>query len=152
MPLQLGGVETARRQRVPWNPDIPAEGLDAANRIKELRSQGFVVVQEEDGEVTLDPPKRDPNVGVFRILSQNGDDRVIWDRRDKHQVKEAFQKFKELMQEGYTAYVTSNDGSRGHRITEFDPGLEEIILGTDLGNGQRGQAGEVVCVPKTVPG
>jgi hypothetical protein len=152
MPLQLGGVETARRQVVPWNPEIPAECNDAKARVAELRNQGFLVIKEEDGEVTLDPPERADDQGLFRILSQNGDDRVIWDRRDKNQVKEAFLKFKELMKKGYTAYVTKRDGSRGHRITEFDPGLEEIILGADLGNGKRGPAGEATLVPKTVPG
>ena len=152
MPLQLGGVETARRQLVLWNPAISAECTDAKDRVKELENKGFLISEKENGSITLSPPKRDPNVGVFRILSQNGDDRVIWDRRNKNQVKEAFLKFKELMKKGYTAYVTRNDGSKGHRIDEFNPALEEIILGAPRGNGQRGPAGEVVCVPRTVAG
>jgi len=152
MPLQLGGVETARRQIVLWNPEAPEEHKDSKERIEKLISQGFILKNETDGEVVLDPPNRDADIGCFRILSQNGDDRVIWDRREKNQVKEAFNKFKELMKKGYTAYATRNDGSRGHRITEFDPGLEEIILGAIGIGGKRGPAGEAVLVPKTVPG
>ena len=142
MALQLGGVDTARRQEVLWDPDSHSQCVEAQQRIDELCDQGFLITEEDNGEVTLEPPERDPNICVFRILSQNGDDRVIWDRRDKSQVKEAFQKFKELLKKGYTAYVTRIDGSKGHKITEFHPGLEEILL----------QAKEAVCVPKTVPG
>jgi hypothetical protein len=142
MPLQLGGVETKRRQVVVWDIKDPDQHSDAMDKIVDLKNEGFTISSGEIGEVTLDPPKRDPNIGVFRILSQNGDDRVIWDRRCKDQVKEAFQKFKELLEKGYTAYAASPDGKRGHKITAFDPGLQEIILG----------AGEAILVPKTVPG
>ncbi|MHA2280073.1 MAG: hypothetical protein ACXAC5_04250 [Promethearchaeota archaeon] len=142
MPLQLGGVETKRRQVVVWDTEDPEQLRDATDRIASLKKSGFTVTSTDEGETTLEPPKRDPNIGVFRILSQNGDDRVIWDRRDKHQVKEAFQKFKELLDKGYTAYAATADGRRGHKITAFDPGLQEIILG----------AGEAILVPRTVPG
>lgn len=142
MPLQLGGIETERKQVVVWDTDDPAQCQDAINRVTSLTKDGFTVACKDTGEITLEPPKRDPNIGMFRILSQNGDDRVIWDRRDKNQVKEAFQKFRELLQKGYTAYAATPDGSRGHKITAFDPGLQEIILG----------AGEAILIPKTIPG
>jgi hypothetical protein len=142
MPLALGGVETARRQVVLWDSDNEDEHIEAMGRIIDLKKEGFSIVKEENGEVVLEPPARGEDIGCFRILSDNGDDRVVWDRRIATQVREAFMKFKELMKKGYTAYAIRRDGSRGHRITEFDPGLEEIILG----------AGEAVLVPKTVPG
>ena len=85
MPLQLGGTDTARPQTVTWNPDIYQEVKEAIARIKELEKQGFIAEGPSDGwqigEVRLRPPDRDPNIGCFRILSDNGDDRVIWDRR-----------------------------------------------------------------------
>ncbi len=142
MTLQLGGVETKRPQVVVWNPDVQEEGADARTRISNLKRCGFSVRCKERGEVTLDPPIRGENIGLFRILSDNGDDRVVWDRRIKEQVKEAFAKFRALLKKGYTAYAVHRDGSRGHKITEFDPGLQEIILG----------AGEAILVPKTAPG
>jgi ABC-type glycerol-3-phosphate transport system substrate-binding protein len=135
MPLQLGGVDTMRPQVISWDPTIYDQLTEAAEEIKRLENQGFTIDYEEDGEARLIPPAKDPNVGVFRILSQNGDDRIVWDRRIKDQVKEAFKKFKELIAKGYAAYAATSDGNRGHKITEFDPGLEEIIL-----------------IPKTVPG
>jgi predicted Rdx family selenoprotein len=143
MPLQLGGVETKRRQVVVWDEKDLTQCLDAADKIEDLLKSGFTVSSKDVGEVTLTPPARDPNIGVFRILSQNGDDRVIWDRRDAGQVKEAFEKFRELLtKKGYTAYAATEDGKRGHKITAFDPGLEEVILG----------AGEAILVPKTAAG
>lgn len=142
MPLQLGGVETERKQVVVWDTDDPVQCQDAVDRVASLTKDGFIVAYKDTGEITLEPPKRDSNIGVFRVLSQNGDDRVIWDRRDKNQVKEAFQKFRELLSKGYTAYAATPDGKRGHKITAFDPGLQEIILG----------AGEAILVPRTVPG
>lgn len=83
----------------------------------------------------MDPPTRDPNQGLFRILSESGDDHVVWDRRDAAQVKDAYKKFNELIKKGYTAYATTSAGKKSHRIDDFDPSLEEIIL-----------------VPKTIPG
>lgn len=142
MPLNLGGVETARPQTVTWDPYLYDQLTEARKRIDSLTKQGFILEYEEEGEARLLPPDRDPNIGCFRILSDNGDDRVIWDRRIPKQVKEAFKKFKELMKKGYSAYATTSDGSRGHKITEFDPSLEEIVLG----------AKEAILLPKTAPG
>lgn len=138
----MGGLETARAQTVTWDPYVYEQTSEARKRIGILTKQGFTLQYENDGEARLLPPPKDVNIGCFRILSDNGDERVIWDRRIKEQVKEAFSKFKELMKKGYTAYASTNDGQKGHKITEFDPGLEEIILG----------AKEAILVPKTVPG
>ncbi len=145
MPLNLGGVETLRPQVITWNPDAYDEAADARQQIADLKKQGFTVRNEEDGEVILQPPQRDPNQGCFRILSQNGDDRIVWDRRNKKEVKEAFKVFKEFIEKGYTAYVVRSDGSRGHKITDFDYALEEIIFGQREGSNDvsgRGVAGE----------
>lgn len=128
--LALGGLGTMRPQLVVWNPAMPAEACEAAARIAELKEQGFVEVDGSSvpGETRLVPPQRDANFGLLRVLSDNGDDRVIWDRRDPMQVREAFARFQSFIKRGYTAYVSMGDGQRGHRIHEFDPGLEEVIL------------------------
>lgn len=128
MPLQMGGVETERAQRILWDPNSADELLEANDRIESLTQSGFEVQYIMDGEARLMPPPMNPNKGYMRILSENGDDRVVWDRTVKDQVKEAFKKFTELVKKGYTAYVASATGARGHKITEFNPGLQEIIL------------------------
>jgi hypothetical protein len=146
MPLQLqvnDGPETARTQVITWDPDVYAETADARKRRAELEQQGFKVSKESDGEVVLDPPLRPENMNVFRVLSDAGDDRIVWDRTCPQQVKEAYQKFKELLKAGYTAFVVLASGKKGHKITEFDPSLQEILMAKGT---------EIMMVPKTVPG
>lgn len=142
MPLQLGGVETARPQIITFNPEVAAEVRDALNRRAKLERQGFRVKKEDSGEILLEPPPSGPSIHVFRILSQDGDERLVWDRLDPKQVKEAFVKFKELLKKGYTAFCVLASGQRGHKITDFDPGLQEILLTNK----------EVLLVPPTIPG
>lgn len=140
MPLQLGDIDTLRPKVFVWDKNSKEQFEEVLIEIEKVSKQGFkpinvsaITIDLE--EVKMVPPQRDPNYGCFRILSQNGDDRVIWDRRDKNQVKDAYKKFKELTDKGYTAYASTTTGNKGHRITEFDPGLEEIIM-----------------VPVTIPG
>lgn len=97
-------------------------------RYRELRKRGFARVSVAPGEIVLRPPPRASHDIVFRALTENGDDVVVWDRRDPKQVKEAFKRYKELVDMGYTAYATTSDGKKGHRIDGFDPGLEEILF------------------------
>lgn len=150
MPLQLGGHETERPRVLTWDPEVPTQVEEAVKTRHELELQGFqprglkpYQTWLDKGELVLDPPPKPANQNVMRILSQNGDDRVVWDRTCPDQVKEAFKKFKELLKKGYTAFVVLASGERGHKISEFDPGLQEILL-------QEGT--ELVMVPKTVPG
>lgn len=143
MPLQLGGLETTRPQVVTWDPEVNDQVTEARQRVASLIAQGYQKRKDEDGEVVLDPPPKGDNINVFRVLSQNGDDRIVWDRTDPLQVKEAFRKFKELLKKGYTAFTVLANGKRGHKITEFDPGLMEILMAKGT---------EVLMVPKTVPG
>lgn len=142
MPLQLGGIETDRPQIIAYDPAIAAEVQEALARRTRLVKQGYLLKKEEPGEIHLDPPPKGPHIGVFRILSQNGDERLVWDRRDAKQVREAFTKFKELLKKGYTAFTVLANGARGHKLTEFDPGLQEILM----------TAKEVLMVPPTIPG
>jgi hypothetical protein len=135
MPLQLGDVSTERAQIISYDPASTAQVAEAVARESTLVRQGFIVRERGEGKVELDPPPRGPNIGVFRILSDNGDDRIVWDRSAADQVRDAFKKFKELLGKGYRAYATVTGGRKGHQIEDFDPGLEEILL-----------------VPGTVPG
>jgi len=143
MPLQLSAdASTDRPQRVLWDPANEDEAADARRRKAMLLAQGFILKMEAAGEALLEPPPTEEHVRILRILSKNGDDRVVWDRRNADQVREAFAKFKELLQAGYTAFTVLAGGERGHKLTEFDPGLEEIFFA----------AKEVVAIPRTMPG
>lgn len=128
MPLQLGDVTHEREQLILFDPQVYEEAAEARRKYKQLRKHGFTLKAREPGKLELRPPSRDPHKGLFRILSKNGDDHVVWDRRDPTQVREAYKKFSDFIKKGYTAYATTGAGKKGHRIDDFDPGLEEIIL------------------------
>lgn len=128
MPLQMGNISTHRDQVILFDPTNVAEKMEAENKAINLLKAGFLLGEKSEGKIEIKHPKRDSNQGLFRILSENGDDHVVWDRRDPAQVREAFAKFKDFQDKGYTAYATNSDGKKGHKLEDFDPGLEEIIL------------------------
>lgn len=135
MPLQLESSQ--REQLITFDPADGAQRKEAYARCTTLISCGYKLVRksEDEGELVLAPPARDPAKGLLLWLSDKGDEHLVWDRSDPAQVREAFAKFKELLAKGFTAYAVRNDGTRGHRIHEFDPAAYEIRL-----------------VPGTIPG
>lgn len=142
MPLVMPDVSTERPQVLVFDHKIDAERIDAEKREQMLLRQGFKVRRRAKGKVTLIPPPRGETIHVFRVLTDNGDDRIVWDRSKPAEVRDAFKKFKELLGKGYRAYVTVAGGKRGHRIDDFDPGLQEVLF----------KEKEVTLVPPTVPG
>lgn len=138
--LQLADASTERPKQIQWDPTIPQDWEDAEKTIKKYRDQGFTLRAvagnlEKGGVAVMDPPARDPNLILFRVLSDEGDTRLVWDRREPDQVKEAYVRFKEMLDKGYTAFAIRSDGKKGSRLEEFDPLHEEILM-----------------VPRTMPG
>ena len=129
MPLCLE-THAAPPQRILWDPAVSTEVDEALAKLRELTEQGFRAVGGSlpDGELLLAPPPRPPGTGLMRILSQNGDDRIVWSRRVAAEVREAYDKFRELIQKGYKAYAILSDGTRGHELHDFDPFVEECLL------------------------
>lgn len=78
-----------------------------------------------------DDQQSNKDQGFFRILSiESGDDRVVWDRRDPEQIKDAAKLFNELIAKGQIAYAIGPDGKtdKNRQLTEFDATLEEIMF------------------------
>jgi len=65
---------------------------------------------------------------TMKILSQSGDDRIVWDCEDSKEAIEARSKFYELLEKGYKAYSVDVSGRKNRRITEFDVEAEEILM------------------------
>lgn len=135
MPLQLEPDRTERPKRLVWDPADPRQTEDAQKERAALLARGFLLQVERDGEAVLVPPELEAHHLVFRVLSQNGDDRIVWDRRSGAQVREAATKFKSLADAGYTMYAAGRGGKRSHKMDIFDPTVEEVI-----------------AVPGTIPG
>ncbi len=55
---------------------------------------------------------------VFTILTGSGDDRLVWDKSDPAQVREAIEKFDSYIDNGYIAFLIGEDGQRGAQITK----------------------------------
>jgi hypothetical protein len=67
--------------------------------------------------------------GLMSTLASSGDLRVMWDRRNKAEVKAARAQFNDLTGKGYLAYeAKGKDGNQGEQIRQFDPKAERIIL------------------------
>ena len=74
-------------------------------------------------------------MGVLRVLSHHGDDRIVWDRSAAEQgdldaqaaVREAERIFAEQRMRGATAVKVAPDRP-AERIEKFDPAAEEIVM------------------------
>jgi hypothetical protein len=144
MPLQLNTPETARDKLITWDPDNLIETKEAKEEINRFRRLGFTMSDESniEGECRLYAPKPAEHQLIYRVLSANGDDRLVWDRRNADEVQEAKIKFDEYIEKGYRAYVCRRDGTKGSQIESFDALLQEVIM----------EKGQVVMVPKAMPG
>lgn len=67
--------------------------------------------------------------GMFRILSKDGDTRVVWNRYSIAEVREAKSMFDDLIAKGMVPYqVDANGQSTPVVMQEFDPSAEEVIF------------------------
>lgn len=86
---------------------------------------------------------------VFTILGPNGDDRLCWDCGDPAQIKEALERFDEMIDKGYIAFLVDDQGKQTEQINKADwqrmdvRQREEILF-------KKPQ--EVRCVPQMVGG
>lgn len=130
MPLQMHTEEdyTSRPTIVAWDHNVDTESREALSQIADYLGRGFRVLSEGPGEVRFAPPPRPMNLGIMRVLTKNGDDRITWDRGNEEEIAEAITKFDELKAKGYTAFSVTSDGKKGHEIDLFDPGAEEVLM------------------------
>ncbi len=128
MPLSLD-VPSDQPEVVSWEP-TPEGEKEALDRIDWLKSQGysFKELNRKEGYAKMLPPSLPENMGLMRVISENGDDRIIWDRGSADEVRDAAKKVQELKAKGHTAYYAKTDGGKGAEMEEFDPFSEEAII------------------------
>ena len=71
--------------------------------------------------------KKEGNIN-YKITGPNGDDRFAWDRRDIDQIKQARDKFYDLLKKGYFAFGVNTKGQKHSKMGRFDPDAEEVIF------------------------
>ena len=74
-------------------------------------------------------------MGEMRIISGEGDTKMLWDPANEDEVEAAEQQFDNLIEKGFTAFAVKKDGEKGKKITKFDE-----------------QAGKIILVPRMVGG
>lgn len=107
---------------------------------------GFIIAEAEVGEGCL----------AMHFIDDSGDQRIIWDLRDKKQVAEAAKKFNEYVAKGWKPYAIDRKGKRGRRIFGFDAHEEEVIF-EDKTTKEKlvdfvKKFAEVKVLPRTYPG
>jgi hypothetical protein len=161
MPLQLNTPDPAMdlRKRIVWDPCVASDVLEAQDKVKSLREQGFKPVPDQcfNGQMVMEPPARADGLFLMRVLDDNGDTRLVWNRRDQAEVDEARAKFDEYIKKGHRAYVCRSDGTKGRRVETFDSMMEELILmekrAAEKHDASKGWGQpEAIMVPRTHPG
>ena len=67
-------------------------------------------------------------MGELRLMSEDGDLKIVWDPENDDEVAAVESKFDELVGKGFKAFSVKKNGNRGVEIKEFDPGAGKIIL------------------------
>lgn len=68
-------------------------------------------------------------------LDHTGDSRFMWSKDNPDEVEAAKKTFKRLLDKGYDAFKVRADGSKGEKISSFDPDAEKIIMSPRLVGG-----------------
>ena len=70
-----------------------------------------------------------PDNGMFRIMSKEGDTRVVWNRLSLVELRSAKEMFDDLISKGMVPYHVGEDGQASPtEMAEFDPSAEEVIF------------------------
>lgn len=72
---------------------------------------------------------------IMHVLDDTGDTKIMWNPRDKDEVKNAKKNFARLVEQGFRAFSVKKTGEKGERLTEFDPASEKIIFVPQLAGG-----------------
>ena len=74
-------------------------------------------------------------MGELRILSSEGDTKMMWHPNNEDEVEVAEASFNKLINKGYAAFSVKKDGEQDEQIYEFNPGLGRIIMVPPLEGG-----------------
>lgn len=144
MPLTIPTVdELIQDRRIVWAANSLKQVDEAKAIIMAYKRKGYLILRASGEVMERFRPyyeeviiKASKVAGhVLKILSDKGDERIVWDKEDGYKGMAAKKKFEELLGKGYKAYSVDANGKKNRRIKEFDVDAEEILL-----------------VPKTVKG
>lgn len=123
--------------RLVWDSNKLKEIDEAKAEYRKYRAQGYEI-QKPDGtildrfmpylEELIVKTKKTYNHHVMKILNDKGDERLVWDKENGKQAKEAKAKFEELLGKKHMAFSVDRQGNKNRKIEEFDVDAEEILM------------------------
>jgi len=136
-------TELVMDQRVVWDQKRMKEVEEAKQFILKYKRKGHKILKSDGSVMERFNPALEEVIikaerfarGVMKILSEKGDERLVWDMDNGPEAMQAKKKFNELLKKDYKAYSVDHKGKKNKRIEEFDVEAEEILM-----------------VPKTVAG
>jgi hypothetical protein len=123
-------------QRIVWDSNSLKQIDEAKAVIMRYKRKGYEILLANGKRMEKWSPRYEEVVikaqqvlkKTMKILSQTGDDRIVWDNEDGREAIEAKKKFTELLSKGYKAYSVDLNGNKNRRIKEFDVEAEEILM------------------------
>jgi hypothetical protein len=123
-------------RRIVWDSRKLKEVDEAKALIREYRSKGYLVAKADGTPMDKFIPSLEEVIikaqkitkRVMKILCDKGDERLVWDKENGKEAKEAKAKFEDLIAKGYTAYSVDLKGKKNRKIEEFDVDAEEILM------------------------
>jgi len=100
-------------------------------RVGNKPSRQALTIEIPESLTILDLDSKIPeHSGVMRVMTpEDGDKRVVWDRRDFAQIRDAKETFDKLVAQGAVPYKAGTDGKATSDVMdEFDPHAEEVIF------------------------
>lgn len=126
------------KMRISWDDSNRKEVENAKKYYQEARKQNRKVLDKEGDIVEFfHPSLRDIIISETelhehefssRIIDDSGDRRIIWDSRDKEQVRDAFKIFNEYLEKGWRAYAVDSSGKKKKRVYSFKAAQEELYI------------------------
>jgi hypothetical protein len=71
----------------------------------------------------------------LHVMDETGDTKLIWDKSNRDEVKNAEETFDRLKKKGFIAYSVDKEGGKGKVISAFDADAQKIIMSPAMAGG-----------------
>jgi hypothetical protein len=129
-------MELTMDRRIVWDPCKLKQIDEAKSMIMAFKRAGHDILLADGSPMTrfnatlaeVIVKAKAVKKSILKILCEKGDERVVWDKDNGQEAKQAKAKFIELLGKGYTAYSVDVNGKKNTKIEEFDVDAEEILM------------------------
>lgn len=129
-------MELVMDQRIIWDKSRLKEIDEAKSTIMSYKREGYEVLKADGTPMERFHPNLEEVLvkarkickRVLKILTEQGDERVVWDKEKGLEAKQAKKDFIKFLDKKYKAYSVDVKGKKNRRIYEFDVDAEEILM------------------------